>query len=432
MRRSFPVFKSIFALVALAVVAAATLHVYVTRQVERELASLASQVSPVGSLEWGSVALDLSGQLRIRDIGFQPHMVAGQVRIGQLAFTAPNLIELLQATREFDKGRLPASLGLSIRSLQIPIEGSGMERMDLPASSGLPFEAAGCDGRETLRISDLPHMDIWNLVSDITLDYRLLNNGERMTLRVGNHTQYLAGLTLDARLHLGSASRDLDLLGRAWAMARLEEVELTYLDLGLRHRLDRFCAGELGLTVEQFRNQHMVAWTAAWGHYGLAPSPEVVNAYRQFVSDPQVIEALLTPTHRLPLTAFTRLERTELLKQLELSLRINQGATAQVGFEAVPVTTRAVKHGIRAGGEPEESTDQEDVVRRIGWVEIPMTQVSNHLGQRIRMTTTAGDRISGELVEVDAEHLHLRIRGVGGFHVRPFLRARVSAVEIRN
>ncbi len=429
MRRKFPLFKVIFTLLALVTIASALLYFHITRQVERELISLASQVSPVGSLEWGSIQLHPSGQLRIRDIGFQPHMVAGNVRIGQLAFTAPNLIDLMQATREFGDGRLPASLGLSIRSLQIPIEGSGMDRLDSPFSSGLPFEAAGCAGREMLRITDLPNMDIWNLTSDITLDYRLLNNGERMKLRIGSHTQYLAGMTLDTRLHLGSASRDLDLLGRAWAMARLENAELTYLDLGLRNRLDRFCAGELDISVERFHDRHIEAWSAAWGHHGLAPSGEVVNAYRQFVSDPQVIELKLDPRQRLPLTAFTRLQRAELLEQLGLSLRINQGNETDAMFEVVPVRAPAIEEPDSA--QAQDEGQPETPARQVGWVEIPMAQVPGHEGERLRVTTTAGDRISGELVETDAEHIYLRIRGVGGFHVRPFSRAQVATVEVR-
>ena len=429
MRRKPPLLKIVFVILVLAAVAVAALHFHITRQVENELVALASQVAPVGSLEWGSIQLHPSGQLRVRDIGFQPHMVAGEVRIGQLAFTAPNLIELLQATREFDNGRLPEALGLSIRSLQIPIRDSGMERLDVPFSTGLPFEAAGCAGREALRITDLPHMEVWNLMSDITVDYRLLNNGERMTLRVGSHTQYLAGLTLDARLHLGSASRDLDLLARAWAMARLESVEATYVNLGLRNRLDRFCAGELGVSVDQFHDRHIEAWNASWGQYGLAPSEEIVNAYRQFVSDPQDIELELTPQQRLPLTAFTRLERGELLEQLDLSLRVNQGTQTAATFDVVPVRARMMTD--ETAEETEEESEQEESVRRIQWVEIPMAEVSRHQGQRIRITTSAGNRVSGELTEVDAEHLHVRIRGVGGFYVRPFSRAQVTTVEIR-
>jgi len=429
MRRRFPLFKMILALLALVAIAAVALHFHITRQVERELVALASQVSPIATLEWGSIQLHPSGELRIRDIGLQPHMVAGELGIGQLSFTAPNLIDLLQATREFGNGRLPASLGLSIRSLQVPIEGSGMDQFDAPFSSGLPFEAAGCAGRDTLRLDDLPHMDIWNLTSDITLDYRLLNNGERMTLRVGSHTQYLAGLTIDARLHLGSASRDLDLLGRAWAMARLESAELSYIDLGLRNRLDRFCAEQLDVSLERFQNQHIEAWNAAWGHFGLAPGREVVAAYREFVSDPEVIELELKPRQRLPLTAFTRLQRGELLEQFELSLRINQGMETPVDFKVVPVTAPAMD--AETTGDANDDSEPEELVRQTRWVEIPMTRLTGHEGDRIRITTSDGDRFSGELVEVDGEHIHLRIRGVGGFHVRPFSRVEVATVEVR-
>lgn len=429
MRRKLPLFKISLAVAALLAIVVFAIHFYVTRQIEGELATIASQVAPMGSLEWDSVRIHPSGQIHIRELRFAPHMVAGELKIGQLAFIAPNLVELLLASREFDRGRLPQSLGLSIRAMQVPIEGSGMERMEIPFSTGLPYEAAGCKQRELLFIGDLPNLDIWNLTTDLTLDYRLLGNGESMTLRVSSHTQYLAGLSLDARLYLGSASRDVDLLARAWSMARLEQLHLNYRNLGFRDRLDRFCADLLDLSPEGFRERHLGAWVAAWGRTGLAPGSELVEAYRRFINDPQAIELSIQPEQPLPLTAFTRLSREQLLDEFDLSLKVNHGSSSIVGFDIVPVHAPVIEPGDDDAVAEEDSGAQP---RQRGWVDTPVAGLAGREGERIRLTTSTGERISGELIEVDASYIHLRIRGVGGFHVRPFPRQRIASVEVRD
>jgi hypothetical protein len=430
MRRKFPLFKILFATVGMLAIAAFALHFHITRQIDRELASVASQVAPFATLDWGSIQIHPSGQIRIRDLSLAPHMVAGELRIGQLAFTAPNLIELLQATREFDQGRLPPALGLSIRSLQVPIEGSGLERMEIPVSTGLPFEAAGCEGRDVLNIGDLPNLDIWNLTGDVSIDYRLLGNGESMTLRVSSFTQYMAGLHLDARLHLGSASRDRDLLARAWSMARLEKALISYRNLGFRDRLDRFCAGRMDMTPQQFREHHLAAWLAAWTARGLAPDAGVVAAYRDFVNDPRDIELTLEPEQRMPLTAFTRLEREQLLDELKPSVSVNAGRAASVRFDVVPIQLSPFTAPQALEAESEERV--EATTRRRNWVEAPVAGLTGRVGEFIRVTTSGGERINGELVEMDGEYLHVRIRGTGGFHIRPISRQRIASVEVRD
>lgn len=421
--------KIILGLLALLILASAGLYFHVTRQVERELVTIASHASPLGTLEWGAIHLHPSGQIHINELRFAPHLLPEEVRIGQLVFTAPNLIELLQATREFDAGRLPRSLGLLIRKLQMPVAGGAVNQLDAAFSTGLPFEAVGCDGRDSLRISDLPDLNIWELMTDISLDYRMIDAGESILIRLSSHSQNLAGLSLELQLYLGTGSRELHLLTRTFSSARLERATLDYRDLGYRERLERFCAEQAGTTVDHFKSAHVNAWSASWAHYGLSPSEELLAAYRQFIADPQTISLVIQPPQRLPLTAFTRMEQAELLDLIDATVSVNDDQRLQVGFGVVarvPLPS-AVPEERDETAEPSGPA----AVRRITWTEIPHTQAENHLQQRVRITTAAGERIIGELVDTDADYLHLRIRGVGGFHVRPFNRHAVAAVEVR-
>lgn len=421
--------KIILGLVALLALTVAGLHFHVTRQVERELMSIASHASPLGTLEWGAVWLHPSGQIRINELQFAPHLVAGETRIGQLTITAPNLIELLQATREFDQGRIPPSLGLQIRELRIPIDVTTVNQLDTAFSSGLPFETAGCNERNTLRLSDLPDLDIWNLVSDINLDYRIIDNGEAAQIRLSSHSQNLAGMSMDLRIYLGSSSRNLRLLTRAGASARLERAAIDYRNLGFRERVERFCADQLGISIDHFKNVHVNAWSAGWAHLGLSPSEELLDAYRQFIADPQIINLVVYPRQRLPLTAFAQLELMELIDFMEVTVSVNDDREIGVNFDtvaAVPLPS-VVEEEQGEAAEPAEPAG----VRRISWTEIPATQAEHHVSGRVRITTNTGDRISGELVEVEANYLHLRIRGAGGFYIRPFSRSGIAAVEVR-
>ena len=430
MRRKFPLFKILFSLVALIALTVAGIHFYVTRKVDNEMVTLASQVSPVGNLEWGNIQIHPSGQIRIRDIRFTPHLVASEVQLQQLAFTAPNLIELLLAAREFDNNRLPKSLGLIIRGLEVPIADTGIDRLDAPFSTGVPFEAAGCGGREMLNLGDLPDLDIWTLVSDISLDYRLVDNGERARLRISSHTQYLAGMSMEVRLHLGSASRDLGLLARAGSMARLEHLDVNYQNLGFRDRLDRFCADELDITPDQFKVTHLSAWSAAWGRRGLEPSQDLLTAYRLFVAEPQSINLVFQPRQRLPLTAFTRMQHDELIDSLNPEVSVNEDRRVAVSFERIAAIESPPVAGT-ASPDSDSETSEDAPVRRIVWTEISPAQASSRIGDRVRITTAGGDRVTGELVEVDSDYLHMRLRSTGGFIVRPFGRQNVATVEVR-
>ena len=430
MRRKTPVFKIVLVLVLVPVLAAVGIYFYVTRQVENELARFASQISPVGTLEWEDVQLHPSGQLRVRKLHFAPHLVAVEIRTEQIAFIAPNLIDLLQATREFDSGRLPNSLGLAVRGLEIPLEGSVINQFDQTFSTGLPFESAGCGEGQGLLVSDLPDLGLWELVTDLNLDYQLINEGEALQLRLGSHTRHVAGMTLDARIHLGSGSRDLDLLVRAGSMARLERMDVTYRDLDFRDRLNRFCADRLDITPDQFKARHLQAWSSAWAIHGLAPSDDLTAAYRQFIAEPEFLQLEARPEQRLPLTAFTRLEHEELLEQLGLTLSVNDDARFAVEFDIVPAVTppRAAAESTPGDeDEPEEFGQR----RQIRWTEIPASEASRHVGESIRITTTDGDRVVGELIGTDTDALRVRVRGVGGFAIRPFDHDRIESIEVR-
>ncbi len=418
--------KIIFGLITLLALAVAGLYFHVTRQVERELVAIAAHASPLGTLEWGAIRLHPSGRILINELRFAPHLVAGEARIGQLEISAPNLIELLQATREFDQGRIPPSLGLQIRQFRIPIDVGAANQSDTAFSTGLPFEAAGCDGRNTLSISDLPDLDIWDLVTDINLDYRVIGGGEGAQIRLSSHSRNLAGMSMDLRVHLGSGSRDLRLVTRAAASARLERAEINYRNLGFRERIERFCSDQLETTVDHFKNIHVNAWSAAWARHGLSPSEELLGAYRQFIADPQIVNLVIYPGQRLPLNAFSRLDLADLVDALEATLSVNDDRRIDVNFDASAAAAMAAEADRGEAAEP----DQEPDIRRIRWTEIPIAQAERHVSERVRITTNTGDRISGELVEVEAEFVHLRIRGASGFYIRPFGRSGLATLEV--
>lgn len=437
--------KLLLTILILVPLAAVATHFYLTGKLESQVEEIASQTSMFGTLEWDDVSIHPRGDASITGLRFAPHMTSDQLRIDRVSVTAPNYIALIRSTAELEDGRLPEQLGLSLRGIRIPLTGSGINMIEAEFASGLPFEAAGCGTRTGFSAGDLVAMNFRELDFSLDLNYQLVGGGEAMNLRASTETREMSALDLDMKVHLGSGSRDIDLVARAWSMARLIEAEIDYRNLGFREAVTSFCAARSGMDRARYREHHLRQWIEAWSREGLTPSEDMIMAYREFLHDPQSVRITLRPERQLPLSSFTRLSREELFEQLGPSVSINGQEPRVLDFRPAPTTALAGAETESESGAGNESTDetapdaesgadQSDIPernRRSAWTRISFDEAFDHIGSPIRLTTSNDERVRGRLTSIDNGLLHVRIQGVGGFYVRPYSRTQVGDIEVR-
>jgi urease accessory protein UreF len=412
-------------------------HWHTARQVENRLERVAAQLAPIGRLTWENVRLSPSGAVQVNQLRFNPHESRDALSIEQVAFNSGSLLSLLSINRELEANRLPPALGLNLRGLKLPINRE-LSAMLTGVSPGLPFASAGCRGFETFTLEDLTHLDYWELVIDLDLDYRLVNQGEHLELNYRMRTRQLSEMVARIRLDLGSDTRELEAIFAALRSSRLLMASQDYTDLGFYPRMLAFCAERNGMEPADYIPVHVGAWTAQWQEIGLKPGPLVQAGYQHFLANPQSITVSAKPEHGITLRSLEQTPGLELLARLDAEFSINDGVPVNLAFSTVERSVSATTPASNAQTEAEAATSTEQaapdgiVLGLIpNWQDIDLNAATRHIGDRAIVHTRSGDRFSGRIVAVVDGELHLSMQTRQGQFVRPVAIDRIERLQVR-
>ncbi|MFU8831470.1 MAG: hypothetical protein ACNA7J_04860 [Wenzhouxiangella sp.] len=431
--------KIILATLGLLIVAVLLAHWHTARQVENRLERIATQISPIGRLSWDSVRVGYTGAVNVSRVRFDPHDSRDILAIEQLSFDSGSLLSLLSINRELEGGRLPVALGLNVRGLKLPVNRE-LSAMLAGASPGLPFASAGCRGHEDFTLYDLTHLDYWELVIDLSLDYRLVSQGEHLELNYRMRTRQLDEVSARIRLDLGSGSRELEAVFAGLLSSRLLLASQDYTDLGFYSRLLAYCAEQNGLETADYIALHVAAWTDSWQAIGLDPGPLVQAGYKHFLANPQSVTISARPEHGIALSSLGNAPGLELLARVSAEFSINDGIPVDLTFNKIDriVPSRpAIAETETGGTEPGAATSAprvpEDIVLGVipNWQDIEPGTAASHIGDRAIVHTSGGDRYSGRIVGMVNGELHLSMQTRQGQFIRPVALNRIDRIQVR-
>lgn len=445
------------------VVLAVGVNWYYTRQIRHQLDRMANAVSMFGALSYDSVRLSPGGAVHINELSFRLHQGRGGIDIGRISLQTANLLSLLTLEGKLESGRLPDSLGLSVENLRFPLDGAlatmsrQMQGAGSPAvTSGLPFDAAGCDGRTQFSANDLMHMDYFDIRADVDALYQLLDDGNRLRLFASARTYEASAIHLEATLDLPAGTFSARDLARATENARLRAFSVEYEDLGYYERMLAFCAEETGMSRSAYVAHHIQAWKRAWARFDTEPAPAVVAAYESFLEDPQQLSVTSRADGGVSFNRIEHYALPDLIERLGVTLVVNYGepraldirvpeaphsrvaaadataaapAPAETGSAEPGSAADDARTGVRAADDAAGAREEPAAERTSRWVEVDPGAIGSRAGQRVRVRMQSGASYSGRLSRVDSENLHIRVEGVGGFYIRPLEREAIRELK---
>lgn len=309
---------------------------FYNQQLEQRLDGQAQALQRLGGeLSYASVALAPNGDIHIDELQLRLPEYAEFLSIERVRVHTGGLIDFHRVALELYNQRLPKSLGLSIEGLRLS-PGSAYYRKLIGPVTGTQsrFTTAGCGARSGFSARDLEQMGYTRLVLDSEWHYQLTERG--MDLRGEMNTRQMHRLSTRLSLALEMPDRDLTRAGVALLGSRLRALHLTYHDQGLTQRVMNFCQAETGLNAEEFQARHLQAWQEAWHHQGLVAGEDMVEAYRDLLQQPDHWRVGIDPANPLPLGLLLGAAPERWLRQLELSVSVNE-------VPAVPVELRAIE-----------------------------------------------------------------------------------------
>lgn len=423
-------------LALLLLVAALGSHWYLVRQAEASMNRLASLLAPVGQLSWENIRVNRHGEARVERLELRLPGDRDPVSLELLRFNAGGPLALRGLSQDLTAIRLPAHLWVDMAGLKLPVNRE-LDRLIGEPGMALPHATAGCADYANLSFYDLGELDLIELNIDFSLNYQLVNQEQELDLRSRVHIHGLNDRRWRLRLAMGRADHSLTELGDILADTQLLNFEHDYIDLGYYPRLLAFCASRAGLGPTEQIDRHLQAWDERWQNAGLAPGPLVLAGYRHFLHQPQSL-SIRTRASAEPARANLAANMARLvLAEMDATFSIDEGIQVSLNFEPMQAGMIATMPPPRETIPAEESSaqlhEEPDIELGVapGWVQIELSLVSTHIGQRARIRTHDGQDLSGRIAAVDDDFLHLTSRSRIGEFTRPVALSHIERLEVR-
>ena len=409
-------------------------YFWLSRQFEQQLVSYASQVSPHGRLTWDGVAIKPSGQATVRRLRFQPHGSRDQIILDELILDAGGLGALLQVTRQLDNGLLPPRLRISARSLNVPVNRQISDWIG-PFNPGLPFASAGCGDFDPFLFYHLGDIGLIGTTLNLLVDYRIVNEGNDLDLRLVISASQLTESNTHLRLGLNDPSRNIREVPSTLGRSHLLTGNFTFTDLGFYDRLMALCAEHTDQPGEEYINHHINAWLQRWAERGLEPGRIPLVAYRHFLLQPGSVTFTAEPDPAPILGAFDRAHFTRLPGEVSMQFAVEDGAPVDLAFSRVDPPPEPLIAPVTEPEPIEEVTPEEDPAIAAGpspqWELIEANEIGNFIDHRANILTVDGTRFRGRILEVEEDAVYLSIQTRHGLLMRPVSIRSIAEVQVR-
>ncbi len=411
-------------------------YFWLNRQFEQQLLAYASQVAPHGRLSWDRVAINPGGKLRVKRLRFEPHDSRDRVLLDELIIDTGSLGALVHLARRLNNGLLPSGLRISARSLDVPVNRQLSEWIG-PFNPGLPFASAGCGDFDPFVFYHLGDIDLIGTTLDSLIDYRIVNQGNDLDLRLIVSASELTEFNIHLRLGLNEPSRSIREVPNTLGRTTLLNASMTFTDLGFYDRLLGLCAEHTNQSLDEYINHHINAWIQRWAERGLEPGRIPLVAYRHFLLQPGTVTLTTEPDPAPTLEAFDKAGFTRLVGEIPIQFAVEDGTPVDLAFDRIErPPDPAITPVIATEADPEEVVVPEEdpvVVAEPSprWQLIDITEIGNYIDYRATILTVDETRFRGRILEVEDDAVYLSIQTRQGLLMRPISIQSITEIRVR-
>lgn len=325
MRRPLLVSGGILA--ALLALAALGLRWQLARGAERLMTELARASAPLGTLSWRESWAGFDGRFGATGLVF----TTDGVRYGaeRLTVDLGGPEALLRRLLPGATLEPPAMLWLELAGIELPTRDPRADAATGPVLGLEALDVVPCGGLDAAAVLREVHGD--RLVADLALGYRFDATARRLTLDLGLTARELVALRLELELEaLGPVTR-LEEFARARPIAR--RGALTLSERGWYAASAAHCAVRSTLDAESWLAAHAVAVQDLIAANGLAPSPALLEGWRDFRSAPATLRIGFDNAALHGADALLAREPREIATLIGLTVAFNGSTVADPGFD---------------------------------------------------------------------------------------------------
>ncbi|MBE2294432.1 MAG: hypothetical protein IAF00_05750 [Phycisphaerales bacterium] len=376
---------------------------------------------PFAEISYGGIEISPTGSLGINRLRITPHTMNDVITIGALQLKAPNILELLKTYWQLRQGEPPQALSLSMRELELSLQGDLLGSSSSSIHQRTPFEdldALGCGQVAHLASTEWQEMGYDRFVGNAEIGYRFDAAHNILTFQVDNYTRNWATLNMSISLALSGPVSSIIALANQ-EKPRLASLDLAFQDDGFNQRRNDYCAAKAGKTVDDYLADHVRLLVARLHANGIDLGPGLITAYRQFLNVGGRLSLTATPPAPIDPTDLQHYATEDVIKLLGLKMQVNNETVTDL---SVNWDNAKIAHALNTQMIPEKEIEklapaaptEQVVIIQKNYHSIPVGALDQHIGKIAKLETTTGATFRGLLEMVSKEGIKIKINKSGG------------------
>jgi hypothetical protein len=362
--------------------------------VEKQLSNL----RPYVDIQRGFTVLGLNGDVGFRNLQLTPHAGGAlppvTVRAERVVLHTPGLVWLVRSSLFGVPREIPSRVGFSLSRMGLDGSPQALQAAMAGGNVLFPFDLAGCEAAMTPAVAI--GLGLERMASDVSVVAHNDGSGT-LRMRIESASPLLVRYSGDVRLTLAPGADPAMQLGGA----SFQSLDMVINDEGFVNRRNVYCAGKLGIGVDEFVPVHLAATRAAFAADGLVPGAAMTEAYAGFSKDGGALTVQVKPRRAMPFLQMQGMTAATMGLYFDATVRHDDGFAAPLVFlpadqQAGDAPAPAEAPLPELPGEP-AAAPAADVVRVSPGQEIAYDDLPAYLGSRVEIETSLGSVRRGEL-----------------------------------
>jgi len=407
----------------IAVLAYGGIKAYMYFSLKNKMDQLAQQFSLFGQLEYGGLTTSVKGSLTVEDISIRVHGMDDELRIKAIHYQTPNLMYLVQANKQFEQGRIPESLSLSVEGLNVDLFGEFSDRLEQMVNE-VNFQLHGvnplCGGRLFFGPRELRDMGYEEITGDVQIGYRFDAANAQIIVDITSRTQDMAAARMQGIIEGISDTSFLSMM-QPTNPPRLSKIIVNYTDQSYTKRFTEYCAALSKLELNEYIaaevNQQPIYYSYSWG---FVPGPGLRQAYRAFLTNPGQIDVSLELPESVTPESIELFKPEDIPGLINLQVSVNGEAVKDLSFDfyqgqKLDMSGKIDQLFAQPGAEPVAPQKPKKKVKyETKYYRVPVSGLKKYLGEEVRLRTSSGKTRLGFLAKIGTSVAYVEQRVHGG------------------
>lgn len=410
---------------------AAAINSYIHYQFQKNIDKTLSSIQPVVHVKYNELStFPLSGEVKLDNIRLSSPLLPEEIILGDITLETPGFLYMLLGSNSINKGELPQHFGFSLNNFYFDLHSDTAALLDNIIQRVQPLyarEGEICGGKSIFNSKDYKEMGYSRLLTNMRVAYDFNKENKSLNINVSSNIKNMADVKANISIANVPAMSTLSL--KQNSQITLSQLDIVYKDKTYTPRVIKYCSALSNVKKETYIDAE-VSQSDDYFYklLGFSPGKGLREAYKDFLSKPDVVTLSMTPSKNFNPKTISSLSNEELMKSLNVRLKINGLLVSDLSYTKAPVEfskkfERQLAENLNIEsllrGEkpkaPEPITAPQVVEKNPpAYHIIDIADIEKHIDGFVQIITENDNERNGQLIRMDDFNLYVEKKVSGG------------------